>query len=58
MFMDRKAFMLYVIVSVVSNSCFGADDDIFQDKEEFTAPIPVPIPCEYIIGTCIQFSPK
>ena len=42
--------------------CDCSDDDIFQDKEEFTAPIPceyiigtapnpVPIPCEYIIGT-------
>lgn len=27
--------------------CDCSDDDIFQDKEEFTAPIP----CEYIIGT-------
>ena len=31
--------------------CDCSDDDIFQDKEEFTAPNPVPIPCEYIIGT-------
>ncbi len=38
--------------------CDCSDDDIFQDKEEFTAPIPceyiigtAPNPCEYIIGT-------